>query len=86
MTTTEKISRRKPGRPRKYGQGRINAAVRFTPERMQELKTEADRNGRSVSEQIEHMVSQTRLLRDLIGTLKTSLRSAHDGERQVIRA
>ena len=78
MTTTEKISRRKPGRPRKYGQGRINAACRFTPERYEELKAEADQNGRSVSEQIEHMVEQTQLLRDLIGTLKISLRSAHE--------
>jgi hypothetical protein len=78
----KEISRRKPGRPRKYGQGRINATVRFTPERYAELRTEADQNGRSVSEQIEHMVEQTRLLRELVGQLKVAFSGANkDGAR-----
>jgi predicted HicB family RNase H-like nuclease len=54
----EKISRRKPGRPRKYGQGRINATVRFTPERHAELRAAADQNGRSVSEQVEYLIER----------------------------
>jgi uncharacterized coiled-coil DUF342 family protein len=70
VTQSEKNSRRKPGRPRKFGQGRINATVRFTPERHAELQAEADKNGRSLSEQVEHMVEQTRLLRELVGQHK----------------
>ena len=51
--------------------------VRFTPERYAELRAEADQNGRSLSEQIEHMVEQTRLLRELVGMLKDAFRTAH---------
>jgi hypothetical protein len=86
VTTIEKSSRRKPGRPRKYGQGRINATVRFTPERYAELRAEADQNGRSVSEQIEHMVEQTRLLRELVGQLKISISSANKFEADLMTA
>jgi hypothetical protein len=77
MTSIEKTSRRKPGRPRKYGQGRINATVRFTPERHAELQTEADQRGRSFSEQVEHVVEQRRLLRELVAQLKIAFRSAN---------
>jgi|SRR6516225_10205027 hypothetical protein len=60
MTTTESGSgRRPPGRPRKYGQGRINATVRFTPERYAALKAEADKQGRSVSEEVEVRVGRS---------------------------
>ena len=54
MTQTEKSVPRTPGRPRKFGQGRRNVMVRFTPERYAELRAEADRQGRSLSEQVEH--------------------------------
>jgi hypothetical protein len=49
---------RRPGRPRKYGQGRINATVRFTPDRYARLKASADANGRSVSEEVEMCVER----------------------------
>jgi hypothetical protein len=82
VTRIEKSSPRKPGRPRKFGPGRRNVMVRFTPDRYVELRAEADLHGRSLSEQVEHMVEQTRLLRELVGQLKISYNSAHeDGVR-----
>lgn len=77
MTRSAETPRRKPGRPRKYGQGRVNATVRFTPERYAELQAEADQNGRSLSEQVEHLVEQTRLLRKLVDTLDAAFSSAN---------
>jgi hypothetical protein len=68
VTNTETERRRKPGRPRKYGQGRINATVRFTPERYAALKTEADRTGRSLSEQVEAVVEQAATVHELRAT------------------
>jgi hypothetical protein len=56
MTETALKERRPPGRPRKYGQGRINATVRFTPERYAVLKAAADGSGRSFSEQVEYVI------------------------------
>jgi hypothetical protein len=53
MTDIGMDERRKPGRPRKFGQGRINATVRFTPKTYAALKTAADDNRRSVSEEVE---------------------------------
>jgi hypothetical protein len=50
---------RKPGRPRKYGHGRINATVRFTPERYADLKAAADASRRSVSEEVEVRVERS---------------------------
>jgi hypothetical protein len=67
VAPTKKPSRRKPGRPRKYGQGRINATVRFTPERYAELRAEADQQGRSLSEQVEYIVEQRKIVAS-IGT------------------
>ena len=66
MGEVVKMAARKPGRPRKFGRGRIKATVRFTPERYEELRIEADHNGRSISEQVEYMIEQTRLLRALV--------------------
>jgi hypothetical protein len=63
MTETAK----KPGRPRKYGQGRINATVRFTPERYAALKKAADNRGRSVSEEVEARVEASGLEESLQG-------------------
>jgi hypothetical protein len=64
--STEKSSRRKPGRPRKYGHGRINVTVRFTLETYIEIKAEAHRHGRSISEQVEYMVEQVRTQAEFI--------------------
>jgi predicted DNA-binding protein len=58
MTTTETEQPRKKGRPARSGQGRMSLHVRFTPERMEMLKVLADRNGRSLSEQVEYVVER----------------------------
>jgi hypothetical protein len=65
-----KTSRRKPGRPRKYGRGRVNATVRFTPERYAELRAQADQQGRSLSEQVEHIIENAVRDRELIADLR----------------
>ena len=57
--TSEESERRKPGRPRRYGQGRINATVRFTPERYADLKAAADDQRRSISEEVEARVERS---------------------------
>jgi hypothetical protein len=54
MTVTQEQKR--PGRPRKFGQGRITSTVRHTPERYAELKAAADQAGRSVSEEVEFRI------------------------------
>jgi hypothetical protein len=57
--TSEESERRKPGRPRRYGQGRINATVRFTPERYADLKAAAEEQRRSISEEVEARVERS---------------------------
>lgn len=58
MTAAKKFKARRRGRPRKYGQGRINATVRFTPDRYQNLKAAADTHRRSISEEVEARITQ----------------------------
>jgi hypothetical protein len=48
---------RKPGRPR--GPGRINATVRFSPDQYAALRDSAERQGRSVSEEVETRIQQS---------------------------
>jgi hypothetical protein len=86
MTRSAESPRRKPGRPRKYGQGRINATVRFTPERYAELRAEADQNGRSVSEQVEHIVERAVSDRQLIADLRRERDEADDKTIESMRA
>jgi hypothetical protein len=62
---------RKPGRPRKFAEGRINATVRFTPERYAELKAVADKNGRSVSEQVEAMIEELHYVQTTLAAMRT---------------
>ena len=57
--TSQESERRKPGRPRRYGQGRINATVRFTPERYADLKAAAEEQRRSISEEVEARVERS---------------------------
>jgi hypothetical protein len=71
--------RRKPGRPRKYGEGRINATVRFTPETYAELKAAADQNRRSVSEEVEARVERARQYDQTLEALRTDLQKIKDG-------
>ena len=53
MTDVGTDERRKPGRPRKFEQGRMKAAVRVRPKTYAVLKAASDSNRRSVSEEIE---------------------------------
>jgi hypothetical protein len=59
METTETGERRKPGRPRKYAQGRQQAAARFTPARYRDLAAAAEASARSISEEIEHRIEKS---------------------------
>jgi hypothetical protein len=86
MTSSEKTSRRKPGRPRKYGQGRINATVRFTSERHAELQAEAKDQGRSFSEQVEYIVEHASSDRELIADLRRDRDGWADRSPEDIRA
>jgi hypothetical protein len=63
---------RKPGRPRKFAEGRINATVRFTPERYAELKATADKAGRSVSEQVEAMIEELHRTDTVLDAVRTN--------------
>jgi hypothetical protein len=78
MTDVRTDERRKPGRPRKFGQGRINATVRFTPKTYDALKTAADSNGRSVSEEVEKRIER---IDELEFQLNEWLRSKEDIEK-----
>jgi hypothetical protein len=73
MTDVMTNERKKPGRPRKFGQGRINATVRFTPDRYAALKQAAANKGRSVSEEVEARVEESILeesLQDIRSDIK----------------
>ena len=86
MTSIKKTSRRKPGRPRKYGQGRINATVRFTPERYAELRAQADANGRSVSEQVEYLVNSAIYEQKLVANFRRELEADVASSAEALRA
>ena len=63
-------ARKKPGRPRKYTPGRINATVRFTARRYAELKAAAEAEGRSISEEVEYRIMASFTENELL-TLKS---------------
>src|SRR5262245_47226401 len=75
-------ARKPPGRPSKFGQGRVTATVRFAPERYAELRQEALDHGRSVSEQTEAMVEEAYHTRAVLAALRTDIPTL---ERQVFR-
>jgi hypothetical protein len=62
VTDLTTVERQKPGRPRKFGQGRVNATVRFTRERYSDLKAAADVAGRSISEEVEARIEKLTVL------------------------
>jgi hypothetical protein len=74
-----KPKRRKPGRPRKYGEGRINATVRFTPERYKDLKEAADYNRRSVSEEVEARIEKAFTYDTMLDAMHTTVAQIKDG-------
>jgi|SRR6516164_8921955 hypothetical protein len=82
MTKAAVSEVRKPGRPRKFAEGRINATIRFTPERYAELKAAADKNRRSVSEQVEAMIEELLHTNTVLAAMGTN---AAAQERQVFR-
>jgi hypothetical protein len=57
MATAAVTEGRRPGRPR--GPNRRNATVRFSPEQYAALQESADRQGRSVSEEVEVRVAKS---------------------------
>jgi hypothetical protein len=59
METIETGERRKPGRPRKYAQGRHQAAARFSPARYRDLAAAAEASARSISEEIEYRIEKS---------------------------
>jgi|ERR1700722_5996780 hypothetical protein len=79
MTTAKTEEPRKRGRPARYGQGRASLHVRFTPERIALLKALADRNGRSLSEQVEFIVEDHGRVEELVAKLARS-----EGEEQAL--
>jgi uncharacterized protein Yka (UPF0111/DUF47 family) len=80
--TTETERRRKPGRPRKYGHGRVNSTVRFTAQRHAALKAEADKNGRSISEEVEQRIEQS-FNRDVLQDVLESFDNVLDQMREL---
>src|SRR5262249_28848455 len=82
--TGGKPKRRKPGRPRKSGEGRINATARFTPGTYAELKAAADQNRRSVSEEVEARVERARQYDQTLEALRTDLQKIKDGRPEAV--
>jgi hypothetical protein len=74
-----KSERRKPGRPRQFEAGRINATVRFTPERYADLKTSALQNGRSISEEVEVRVERALQYDKVLAAMNRSLAEMEKG-------
>jgi hypothetical protein len=50
---------RKPGRPRKFGEGRVNYTGRLSAETYAAVRTAAMVQGRSISEEIENRIQQS---------------------------
>jgi hypothetical protein len=84
MTTVETETPRKKGRPARYGQGRTSLHVRFTPERVEMLKTLADRHGRSLSEQVEFIVEDHGRVEELVAKLARSDAEEQDLLEQIL--
>jgi hypothetical protein len=64
--------------------------VRFTPERIEMLKALADRNGRSLSEQVEYLVEDHERVEELVAKLARAkgeeqmlLSQMHDEQEQI---
>src|SRR5262249_24730205 len=73
-------TRKPPGRPSKFGPGRITATVRFSPARDPEPKREAIDHGRSVSEQVEYLVERAYIIEMTLAAMRTDITTL---ERQV---
>jgi len=88
--TTERGERRgRPGRPRIYPRGRINAAVRLTPTRYAALREAALAAGRSMSEELEHRIEKCAAYEDLLAAIRRGdllLPDAPAKQRQSVEA
>jgi len=80
--STRKERRKPPGRPAKFGQGRVTFTVRSTPERYAQVKQEAIDAGRSISEQVEYLLEQAYHTQTVLAALRTDIPTL---ERQVFR-
>jgi hypothetical protein len=85
MPTEAVSAERKPGRPR--GPGRVNATVRFSPDQYAALRDSADRQGRSVSEEVEARIQQSfsdESVRETVERGLDSLNAAIDQEKELL--
>ena len=87
MSTVEKPvdtdAARKTGRPRKFPPGRVSVYVRLTRQRGAELKTEAQSNGRSVSEQVEFLIEDHARIENLTQDLLAQINDQFDQIRKL---
>jgi hypothetical protein len=86
MSTTETKERKRTGRPRKYGQGRISSLVRHTPERYAELKAAAEEAGRSISEQVEFELEDYRRVGPRLDKLDRDMEAHKAGQDKLVAA
>jgi len=66
------------GRPPKYATGRRSLTIRLTEPLCQKISKDADRNGRSISEEIEHRLNEADMAAEMrvqIADLKTAIRT-----------
>jgi DNA repair exonuclease SbcCD ATPase subunit len=84
MTTTETGERKRAGRPRKYGQGRITSTVRHTPQLYAELKAAAEEAGRSISEQVEFELEELRRVGPKLDKLDRDLEAYKADEDRLV--
>ena len=86
MTTIEGGEPSKPaGRPRRFGRGRVNCTVRFSPERYATLKAAAAATGRSVSEQVEFLIEDRERFVEIVGDLVASNADMRETTDQFIK-
>jgi BMFP domain-containing protein YqiC len=78
------LTGRKPGRPRKFAQGRINATTRFRPALYATLRDQARANGRSFSEEIEFRIEKTILEEGVLGEIRRGLDKVSDETRDIM--
>ena len=78
MSGEKAEERRPPGRPRKYGPGRITSTVRHTPALYAELEAAAEQAGRSISEQVEFELEELRRVTPALDKL--------DGDLEALKA
>jgi hypothetical protein len=72
---TVDVPRRKPGRPRRYANGRAHITARLTPQTYAAVKRRAEETRRSISEMVEHLVERA-ITYDDLNDLMSAMRAA----------